>query len=212
MTTLRHPDVKRFRKDPAKTKSSYNDTSVQRRRGPKRKPRKRCGDYGGKTIDGKPCPRAAAWGVKGKRTGPCKDHNQAALRRQKKLQQKIMKLYASGEESLENVASMCRITVPVIQRMRRRDAEFDRAMLALIEAVDELRYINVEDTTYKRIIKGEASAQEVIFWLKNRAPHRWKDKVQTEVVDKEGRALIPLGVIREIVTDFGEEPIPEMIH
>ena len=72
-------------------------------------------------------------------------------------------------------------------RWRQADPVFRRAVEELKEFVDELRVQMVEDAVFERIIRGEASAAEAIFWLKNRAPERWRDRVN---VAQEGKVSI----------------------
>ena len=50
----------------------------------------------------------------------------------------------------------------------------DRRLKEKIENIIDSRVLMVEDKAYSRLIKGEASPAEYIFYLCNRAPHRWK--------------------------------------
>ena len=55
----------------------------------------------------------------------------------------------------------------------------DKKLKARVEEVLDSRVLVVEDVCYKRLIMGTASPAEYIFYLKNRAPERWKDTYDT---------------------------------
>ena len=59
----------------------------------------------------------------------------------------------------------------------------------------------VEDMTFRRIVRGEASASLITFWLKNRAPNRWKDRAQRELAGISEQSQVTLEVIRSIIDD-----------
>lgn len=50
----------------------------------------------------------------------------------------------------------------------------DQRLKEKIESIIDSRVLVVEDKLYSRLIKGEASPAEYIFYLTNRAPQRWK--------------------------------------
>jgi hypothetical protein len=52
---------------------------------------------------------------------------------------------------------------------------------AAVEESDTVRVALVEDAYFARLFSGKASAAELIFFLKNRAPERWRDKVDVGV-------------------------------
>ena len=83
--------------------------------------------------------------------------------------------YEEGIHSMQAAALAAGTTRTTIWRWRRTDPEFDRAVTALTSIVDVQRTLQVEEMLYKRITDGEASTGEIVFWLCNRAPKRWKD-------------------------------------
>jgi len=62
-----------------------------------------------------------------------------------------------------------------IWRWRKDDEEFDNKVLAILDS----RMMIVEDALFLNAAKGNLGAQ--IFWLKNRARKRWKDKFPEDI-------------------------------
>lgn len=60
-------------------------------------------------------------------------------------------------------------------RWRQDDAELNKQVLQVLDS----RTQTVEDALYVGATKGNVIAQ--IFWLKNRAPGRWKDKQEQAI-------------------------------
>ena len=94
----------------------------------------------------------------------------------------VMKRKESYIESLINgttrkeaseAAGVCTTT---IWNWRKDDQEFAKA----VEVALEERIQIAEDSLYENVKKGNVIAQ--IFWLKNRASKRWRDKQELEVV------------------------------
>jgi len=52
---------------------------------------------------------------------------------------------------------------------RKKDKKLDEEILAILDSRTQV----IEDALYKSAINGNITAQ--IFWLKNRAPKRWRD-------------------------------------
>ena len=79
-------------------------------------------------------------------------------------------------ESLQNGTSIVKacqaadIAVVTAWRWRKNSKAFDDKVLAAFESRTQV----AEDALYKNVIKGNVVAQ--IFWLKNRAQDRWKDR------------------------------------
>lgn len=173
---------------------------------------KTCGDAGGRTAEGTPCERAANFGVKrhGDRDGRCKEHNavgEAVLQGKKKA---VLALFRTSLFSLQRAAKQAaKVDSSTVWRWRQRDPEFDAAYREAQEHVDGVRLSHVEDTLYQRIVKGDASAAEVIFWLKNRGKQRWRDKIIAEVTGADGQPLIPIEALRSLVLD--DEPRPKRV-
>ena len=59
----------------------------------------------------------------------------------------------------------------------------DERLKEKIESIIDSRVLVVEDKLYSRLVKGEASPTEYIFYLCNRAPHRWK-RQDNAVIDQ----------------------------
>jgi len=81
--------------------------------------------------------------------------------------------------------------------------EQDPKLKAEVNAVRDSRHLLVEETVYGRIISGKASPAEIIFYLKNRAPERWKDKQRVEIEDNSASAAL-----RELLRRSGEPAVP----
>ncbi len=171
-----------------------------------------CGDAGGRTNDGRPCTRLANYGVKRAqdRDGRCKEHNavgEALLQAKKNA---VLDLFRTSLFSLQRAARQAaKVDSSTVWRWRQRDPEFDAAYREAQEHVDGVRLSHVEDTLYQRIVKGGASAAEVIFWLKNRGRQRWRDKFIMEATGADGQPLIPLEALRSVLLD--DEPRPKRV-
>ncbi len=161
-----------------------------------------CGSFGGCTAAGRPCPRAAGWGIRRRRTGRCRDHTPRADARLQARKKAFLELYRTASVSLQEAAQRaCGVDQSTVWRWRQADPEFDAEVNKAISMVDEIRYVAVEDAAFRQILRGEAAPAVIIFWLKNRAPHRWRDRVHQELTGPAGAPLIPLEVIRSIVYD-----------
>ncbi len=175
-----------------------------------------CGDHGGRTLDKEPCPRPAGWGINPKTkkviTGPCRDHTKEALAARDHTKEQYLVQYLQGDRSAEEICEDIGTSHSALMTWRQEDPEFGALCERAVEVVDDMRVVNIEDTTYRRIIAGEAAAQETIFWLKNRAPDRWRDKVEIEATGKDGQPLIPLAAIRALVEDDEEHGYYEEIE
>lgn len=165
--------------------------------------RKKCGDFGGLTYDKQPCPRYAGWGVRPKvRVGPCKDHTEEAKTKRRFKQEEFVKMYVGNPSmTMQQVCDEIDISHDTLHNWREAEPEFNETMKTAIDYVDEWRYVAVESAAFNQIIAGEASASLVKFWLVNRAPKRWKDKVTQELVGKDGEELVSLGFIRSVLED-----------
>ena len=69
-----------------------------------------------------------------------------------------------------------------------------------IESIIDSRVLVVEDKLYSRLIKGEASPVEYIFYLCNRAPQRWK-RQETVIDQSKHLHLSVLQQIRQVLND-----------
>ena len=60
-------------------------------------------------------------------------------------------------------------------RWRRQSKKLNQQVLQVLDS----RTQTVEDALYKAAVEGNVTAQ--IFWLKNRAPDRWRDRYEQNV-------------------------------
>ena len=72
----------------------------------------------------------------------------------------------------EQIAHNCGITVKTLYEWKNRYSDICDALKKGKEIVD----YEVENALLKRAKQGDLTAQ--IFWLKNRRPEKWRDKVQ----------------------------------
>ena len=128
---------------------------------------KTCGDFGGVARGGGPCGRRV-------KNGPCPTHNEAGLAELGDAKTEFLVLYGSGTTSLQAAGAAVGKSPATLWRMRQDDPVFDRAVVAVQAAVDAVRAALVEDSLFARIIKGDASAAETIFFLVNRSKGRWR--------------------------------------
>lgn len=149
-----------------------------------------CGDFGGKKRDGKPCQRKAGWGT-GKHVGPCKDHGETAHEKEKALKIAFLEAIEDPYKDKGQAAIAVGSSVPTIWRLRQEDPEFDKAVCQIHLDADRKRVEAVEDSLFCRIVAGNASAAETLFYLMNRAPDRWQDKRNVQhSVDKDAEKTL----------------------
>lgn len=67
-----------------------------------------------------------------------------------------------------------KVNQQTIENWRNSRPMLEGYFLKVIDSVDERRTDAVEDTLFDRIIKSVASPAEIIFYLANRRPNRWK--------------------------------------
>ncbi len=51
----------------------------------------------------------------------------------------------------------------------------DKRFASKVDAIRDSRVLIVEEVFYQKLVEGKAAPVEYIFYLKNRAPERWKD-------------------------------------
>ncbi len=88
----------------------------------------------------------------------------------KKVKQKIVDALWAGH-TLTQIANDLGITRQAIWAARKKDKKFDEAVKEALESVVEI----VEDTLYAKALSGDTTA--MIFFLKNRRPDKWNDRV-----------------------------------
>ncbi len=162
---------------------------------------KTCGDFGGKNGHGRPCGRAAGHGTGQPGTGTCRSHSAESQALRADQKNEIIEQIREGHHSLRAIAKLHGIGARYLFRLRERDAEFDEQVRIAMAAADEFRVSMVEDTLYRRLIAGKASPAEVIFYLVNRASHRWQHVYKIEHTARGGEALIPLATVRSALKD-----------
>ncbi len=143
----------------------------------KTKDKETCGDHGGRTQQGQPCQRPAGLG-RNTNTGKCFQHHNSNIQQLKKefitqLENQIISFRKAAQKIGRDYSQ--------VWRWQQNDPEFARQVQAARERQDNKRVQAVEDSLFKRLIKGEAAASETIFFLKNRRPDRWRDSPTTQV-------------------------------
>lgn len=88
--------------------------------------------------------------------------------------------YAQGDLTLAGAAEKAGVSTSTVWRWRVADPEFDAKVKIVLTDLDGLRVQLVEDSLFQRLEKGTASAAEVIFFLCNRAPGRWRSVQRLE--------------------------------
>jgi hypothetical protein len=162
-----------------------------------------CGDLGGTGLTGAPCTHLAGWGTEHRGEGRCAEHDEdqaATLQAHKK---KYVELLASGDVSLMEACESIGRNPSTIWRWRQADSGFDAEVTTAQTQHDKIRVKHVEDSLYLRCRLGLAKAAEVIFFLKNRDPERWKDR---QIRTLEGAVGIEQ-TIREIAADDGNDAV-----
>lgn len=75
----------------------------------------------------------------------------------------------------EQIANNLGINVATLYRYKKEHNEFCEALKKGKEVVD----FEVENALLKSALEGNTTAQ--IFWLKNRRPKEWRDKVEQQI-------------------------------
>ena len=148
-----------------------------------------CGDFGGRLRDGRRCQRRAAWGRRDAKDGPCKDHGEDVDARVQSLKKAYLAELLKGTVSMRIAAQAADCDQATIWRWRQADPTFDAAVHDAQKGADHVRGQIVEDSLFSRLTKGTASAVEMIFYLINRVPHRWKHVQRVEHTGAEGKPI-----------------------
>ena len=80
-----------------------------------------------------------------------------------------------GAVSISDACKAANVSRNTIWEWRKKSKRFDNKVLSIIDS----RTQSIEDALYSTAIKGNVAAQ--IFWLKNRAKDRWKDKFEYDI-------------------------------
>ncbi|MBA7656694.1 hypothetical protein ES703_64621 [subsurface metagenome] len=94
--------------------------------------------------------------------------------------------------SIKEASDAAGIDRTTVWLWRKKWKGFDNKILSIIDS----RTQTVEDALYTSALKGNVAAQ--IFWLKNRAKDRWKDRIEHEV---EGKMKIEPLIVRLVKDD-----------
>lgn len=149
------------------------------RKGPTSAPRApTCGDLGGLGLQDGPCTRDAGWGTDHRGQGRCRDHDEAAEAARQALKSRFVEEFRTGRVSRQKAAEMIGVGATQVWRWRQADPAFEEAVKEAEQESDRHRVGMVEDSMFARIVAGKASPAETIFFLKNRAPDRWRDRVE----------------------------------
>ena len=175
----------------------------------RRKIKSRCGDFGGRGERGKPCKRAAAWGVKGKTDGPCMDHTAEADKEVADKKQAVLDGIADGSKPLIRICQDIDLNPATIWRWRQSDTDFDELYEQAIKACDYTRTRTVEDVLYRRLVAGDISASAYNKYLAARDPERWARPKQIEHTGKDGQPLIDHGTLAILRQMADEEDAAE---
>lgn len=97
----------------------------------------------------------------------------AIVLRQKRQRDFLKSL--EGGVSVLKASKAADIDYKTIWRWRKDSKEFNNEVTAILDS----RIMIVEDALFLSAVKGNLGAQ--IFWLKNRAKDRWKDKFEADI-------------------------------
>jgi len=91
------------------------------------------------------------------------------------LKKKIIESVLASLENGVSFVKACKaanVNQATFWKWRQADKKLDERVLEILNS----RVQTVEDALFANAIKGNTTAQ--IFWLKNRAPDRWKDRTE----------------------------------
>lgn len=102
------------------------------------------------------------------------------------VDEKIITLEGWARNGLTNeqIASNMSIGITTLWEWRKKSAKIANALKTGKDEAD----LQVENALYKEALKGNTTA--IIFWLKNRKPSEWRDKVQQEITTESAVKLV----------------------
>lgn len=139
---------------------------------------KTCADFGGEKANGEPCTRPAGWG-RDTEEGCCKAHADVKDEKMEATKKDFIEHLKNNVTTIKSAAHEVGKSEATIWRWRQEDEEFDQKVEAAKERQDTLRGEKLKDSLFKRAMKGEAAASEVIFALKNTT--EWRNKPETVI-------------------------------
>lgn len=100
--------------------------------------------------------------------------------------EKIITLEGWARNGLTNeqIASNMSIGITALWEWRKKSPKIANALKTGKDEAD----LQVENALYKEALKGNTTA--IIFWLKNRKPTEWRDKVQQEIKTESAVKLV----------------------
>ena len=143
---------------------------------------KRCGDFGGKGRNGKPCGRKVV-------DGKCPSHDDEAAADVARKKVVFLEVYSTGICSLKGAAEKAGASAVTVWRWREEDKPFDEALSALQANIDDIRNQLVEDSLVARCLKDSCPPALVIFYLVNRSRGRWRHVQRHEHTGPEGAPI-----------------------
>ena len=101
-------------------------------------------------------------------------------------EEKILLLQGWARNGLTNeqIASNMDIVVSTLWEWRKKSPKISNALKIGKDEAD----IQVENALYKAALEGNTTA--MIFWLKNRRPKEWRDKIQQEITTESAVKLV----------------------
>lgn len=124
------------------------------------KPSRMCGDYGGTNYRGEPCQRPA-------HGGRCGYHAEEAEEVKQEVKEVFLVAASDAFRTLTEAASIAGRDYSTIFRWRQEDPEFDKAVKKILADLDRARTQAAKDHLFRRIMEGEATSTEVLFYLSN---------------------------------------------
>jgi hypothetical protein len=160
-------------------------------RAPAYDPNLTCGEYGGRTHAGKPCPRPAGWQNEDVTDPGCRQHSRVARLEMEAKKGRAIEI-VQDVHNIRAVATEIGVAVRTIFEWRRSDPEFKETFDGIWQTRDKALAAEVEDKVFDRIMADKASPAETIFFLKNRDPDRWKDVYDASKGSRNGEPVKPL--------------------
>ena len=160
-----------------------------------------CGDLGHTNRDGRLCKKRQGWGTEGVYKGACCYHDGRDQGTRDDIQRALLQYLRNPELTLEEICRKVGRAPNTIWRWRQQDKEFGKECSAALASANEARVHMVEEAMFLKIVAGNASSRETIFWLVNRAPERWKRKAVRENTLLGGGAKISIEVLRSFIKD-----------
>lgn len=101
-------------------------------------------------------------------------------------EEKIITLEGWARNGLTNeqIANNMSIGITTLWEWRKKSPKIANALKTGKDEAD----LQVENALYKEALKGNTTA--IIFWLKNRKPSEWRDKVQQEITTESAVKLV----------------------